>query len=349
MCTFKAFLFWALLQFATYRSLRYHSFRCRLSKLKCLPSSSSSSQATVFNDVLDHHQCRQISKFFYDFVADESLNNGVSSDQCQSASISFRIFNRNDIVTNNNVSSIGFPYIEKLLSSILCELDDESRFVEYWWRGHWNSHVLHRDIDELLLINENVERFPRNAHVLYLNFDEELSLQNGGHTVVLEDSSMHRQLYVVPPRPGRLLRFQGHLLHGVPRPAFEFYLRDQEPEWIQHATSSLGLEALLNDSKTKVERSVLLFNTWGDEPPVSVQNFSQQLGKLAYGVKADLSPICQPFHKWQTAPFISPKRKILQNNDAIASIKEEESIQEDEVATLRFTLPTDRRRRDRYE
>jgi len=357
---------WITLLFTTYSSLQFHNFRHPFVKFKCTTTSSSSivydsPPALVFNEVLDRQQGHQISDFFYNFSEEASKNGGSSSVQSQSASISFRIFNRNEVIHQVNSSSMGFNYIEKVLSSILHELDDNSKFVEYWWRGHWNSHVLHRDVDELLLIQKDVERFPRNAHVLYLNFDEELSLQSGGHTVVLEDSSRHRQLFVVPPHPGRLLRFQGHLLHGVPRPAFEFYLCDQEPEWIQNVTSSLRLEVPLTinyslSSNTAVKRSVLLFNTWDDTPPVPVQGTSNQHDSLANDVQADLPPICNPIHQWQAIPFISPvsnTRNNLHNSNTMMmnSLNEKESKheEEEEVATLRLALPEDRRRRDRYE
>ena len=42
----------------------------------------------------------------------------------------------------------GRTVIESVLTSLLQSLGDESRYVEYWWRGESNGMEVHRDVDE---------------------------------------------------------------------------------------------------------------------------------------------------------------------------------------------------------
>merc|ERR1712137_525585 len=44
----------------------------------------------------------------------------------------------------------GRTIIEAALNSLLDELDDDSRFVEFWYRDQWKPIDPHRDVDEAL-------------------------------------------------------------------------------------------------------------------------------------------------------------------------------------------------------
>lgn len=102
--------------------------------------------------------------------------------------------------------------------------------MEYWWREEWLSLDLHRDVDEELAKDRNIFRYPQNAHVLYLSVGNEVN----GPTIVIQkqdfnDSSNPEKIQsrfenitIVPALNGRLLRFEGSLLHGVPRPALAY-------------------------------------------------------------------------------------------------------------------------------
>lgn len=58
--------------------------------------------------------------------------------------------------------------LEFALNSILSELDDDSPLVEYWGRQEWKHIEAHVDVDEGLAAQTGLLRFPRHAHVLYL-------------------------------------------------------------------------------------------------------------------------------------------------------------------------------------
>ncbi|GMI38599.1 hypothetical protein TrCOL_g11488 [Triparma columacea] len=105
---------------------------------------------------------------------------------------------------------------------------------------------MHRDIDEThgktlppvppfgdVEVSKDDFHYPAFGHVLYCGIEGDDELVNGaGGTVLLSSSSntttQHStNLFVVPPRPGRLLRFKGDLMHGVPRPALSYFNSDE--------------------------------------------------------------------------------------------------------------------------
>ena len=113
----------------------------------------------------------------------------------------------------------GRTIIEAALTSILDQVGDDSRYVEYWWRGVWNPMAVHRDVDEALCRTQRrgdagVQRCPQNGHVLYL---ETATCGPVGPTCVFEEADSGggqwggpprelQLLHVVPAKPGRLLR-----------------------------------------------------------------------------------------------------------------------------------------------
>ena len=113
------------------------------------------------------------------------------------------------------------------LSQVRCALGD---YVEYWSR---NEHVhveFHRDLDEAGFDRSGLERSPAAAHVLYLKLGASVRgptcvlsppLGDAGQagTPASKKKTTAVVLTVVPAVVGRVLRFDGDGLHGVPRPA----------------------------------------------------------------------------------------------------------------------------------
>ena len=322
-------------------------------KVKSLTLQSASDSVNVFDNVIDANSCNTLSASLLNYA----VHNRDVVEYSTPLSIPFRVFNRCDVQSSNSHNDC-FKTIEFVIDSILTALQDDSQYVEYWWRGHWSNHVLHRDVDELLSMKYDTQRFPRNAHVLYLNFEEMLANESGGHTVVLEDSgNPKRNLFIVPPLPGRLLRFEGRLLHGVPRPALEYFLHDQSKESVEIAVDTIlnsinrnSINSCLNisqmsfscDFSLPIFRSVILFNTWPDKAPdVACGQVSdnENLRPLTSSVLT-----INPFNEWKKRHFqsngkIAIDEKPLGNMDDI----------EDFDWVVRFLLPADRRRRDSYE
>jgi hypothetical protein len=171
--------------------------------------------------------------------------------------------------------------IEKALDSILTEIGDDSKYIEFWTRQEWRSIEAHADVDELLAKRQDAEdnsdqnsyRFPTNGHVLYLQRGSEVrgptcvfpGRRSGGDLLRQRSreetiggvAAEELEVVIVPAVPGRLLRFQGDYLHTVPRPHdlwFRKFIKgapkySPEDEW---------------------GRSVILFNTWGNDPPLDV-------------------------------------------------------------------------------
>jgi hypothetical protein len=192
---------------------------------------------------------------------------------------------------------------ERIIDSILLELGDDSPIVEYWWRDEWMNLEAHRDVDELLARKDQILRTPNNGHVLYISVGSEVA----GPTVILRDADADPtknpdgrfdKITLAPAVSGRLLRFDGNLMHAVPRPPLAYL----DPE---DGGSNLELwvrrKPVRDDDpeKTVFRRSVLLFNTWNDAP-VDVQRepqvpaFSSQEES-----SSDTALACNTFGQWE--------------------------------------------------
>ena len=153
-------------------------------------------------------------------------------------------------------------------------------YVEFWKRPKWYHILAHADMDEgwekQLHEDEHEHKdenrhasslgypfkHPETGHVLYLKVGTKVqgptvvwNVTQGGNFFE-EHNHMHHQrqyesseMIVVPAVEGRLLKFRGDLLHGVPRPANVFWTHD----WY-HEERHEPIEDF--------QRSVLLFNTW---------------------------------------------------------------------------------------
>ena len=134
---------------------------------------------------------------------------------------------------------------ERAIEGLLTELGDTSRWVEYWGRARWDSVPAHFDCDEGGLVANGVRRWPYAAHVLYLELkDENLrapmvlwrprgkSGSGGGSSSSSSwpfscgsnggNADGGAAFFTCPAVGGRLLRFCGEWVHGVPRPAREY-------------------------------------------------------------------------------------------------------------------------------
>lgn len=152
--------------------------------------------------------------------------------------------------------------LEQILNDILLQLyhqDDAipHYYVEYWTRKGWWHILPHADMDEVS--RKELESrpdgdlsssfsHPETGHVLYIQLGSKVkgptcvfNVSMGGELLKQETT----ELIVVPAVQGRLLRFQGHLLHAVPRPADIWMSPTHE-----------------NEQGPDYERMVLLFNLW---------------------------------------------------------------------------------------
>lgn len=143
--------------------------------------------------------------------------------------------------------------IEEFIESILLAADDSAKEVEYWGRTDWLAVEGHRDSDEGAAA-AGIRRFPSRVYIAYLDIVEGLLaptvLWTPSHHTDSEAVQGNAGLLVaIPAVPGRLLSFEGPLLHGVPRPACQ-YLGVQEP-----------------GSGKNTLRHVLIINSWPEFAP----------------------------------------------------------------------------------
>ena len=93
-----------------------------------------------------------------------AIDQHFADDAAAAAEATHRVLCRGD----GHGSPVG-P-LEEGLESVLTALDDDSRYVEYWWRDEWIHLDAHRDVDELLVRTDGPTqlRCPDHGHVLYL-------------------------------------------------------------------------------------------------------------------------------------------------------------------------------------
>lgn len=136
--------------------------------------------------------------------------------------------------------------VEVVLDALLTRLGADADYVEYWTRrDQWTVDV-HRDCDEAML-TKGTMRNPTSAHILHVE-----SAASTSPTWIWEPEAM----VVVPPRTGRLVRFRGDRLHGVPHPR----------------TAYVTPSAVADAPNEHPRRRVLLFNTWPTPPLGGVEH-----------------------------------------------------------------------------
>ena len=186
--------------------------------------------------------------------------------------------------------------LEQALDQILHQLGDASAHVEYWSRQEWRSIEAHADVDEYRARQDKVIRYPTHGHVLYLQVGPKVRgptclfphCRSGGDLAKPQkhDERNKRNLSVltVPAVSGRLLRFPGHWLHAVPRPTDLWML-----PFVQGSP----------DFADEFQRSVVLFNTWPNEPPLQVEPLSQtSKDKSTGGVNDGTSRLVNDLVDW---------------------------------------------------
>ena len=194
-------------------------------------------------------------------------------------------------------SASNHNYIEQVINDIVKELysndgNTSEFYVEYWTRNEWYHTLGHADIDEGLQRSDpNNLIHPMYGHVLYLQvgkkvrgptcvlFDNDNS-NRGGDLLLKDDGNTQEQqrqrlpktsccynndttnMVISPSVENRLLKFNGNLVHAVPRPTDIWYTRRQ-PQYLQH------------DPEHDWGRSVLLFNVWPKAHLISGRTISQ--------------------------------------------------------------------------
>jgi len=169
--------------------------------------------------------------------------------------------------------------VEGFIESVLRSLGDPTEEVEYWCRYDWEPVEVHRDSDEDVALDLGIQRFPSASHVAYIDVEPDLRAPTLLWSSGVEASS-HGTLVVVPAVKGRLLRFRGDLLHGVPRPVTQL-LGEVDP-----------------DPAKLYARKVLVFNSWPNGAPVDDFTSEDDFGVDASQAWEEVAG-CQSKDTWQ--------------------------------------------------
>lgn len=171
--------------------------------------------------------------------------------------------------------------VEATLDHLCTQLQDNSPIIEYWARSDWMNLDAHRDVDEYRAKRDDKSwalTFPTNAHVIYLQIGEDV---RGPTCLFFEESMGISQITTVPAKNCRLLRFDGDVIHAVPRPPLA-YLDPEQGGSNLEIFSRVRDEAVLNPA---MKRQVLLFNTWQTRPEsvneIEIEGHSQQPQSVA--------------------------------------------------------------------
>lgn len=264
-------------------------------------------------------------------------------------------------------NTVQLTPIEHAIDSVLTEMGDESQKVEYWSRSEYINIDAHSDIDEQQLKDERSVRCPKNGHVLYLIVDQEIR----GPTCVFpsqrkgwgdESSSVSTiPLMIVPAIEGRVLKFPGSAMHAVPKP-FDRWLLDKD-EFMKRQLDEKQEDLYDDDdewededSDDRIERSVLLFNTWyDDEPGPKAVNGDYLAGALPEGIElneGDARDYLQSEQsrlkkEWQDAYGPEFDRIRCQPKSKWLSNEFEKTLQDHETFTMKISLMGDKNRHSR--
>ena len=228
-------------------------------------------------------------------VYDGILSRSVREALCAMPPVRFGIYDRSCSPCNAH---------EQLIGSLLEQLGDDSRYIEYWGRAVWQAVPAHSDLDEIPLLAPLLPggepphpRFPLWAHVVYLDIADGVAAP----TVLWDDGhSRSRHVIVVPAVASRLLRFSGSWVHAVPKPAAE-HLGEEQTEGDEVAEEARG----------GVLRHVLLFNSWPDAPPVGQPSRpAAEVSEMAADTTANAleqsAAKAAPFEQWRPSLILRP-------------------------------------------
>ena len=236
--------------------------------------STSSPSVEVWDGVFSVDVCEDLHELAIDHsertTGEDDEDEEDDDDSLQGSSIFYhRGPNRS---TNDQLTPI-----EQAIDSFLTayynqkENDDPNReiVVEYWCRQEHLNLEAHADVDEVTFERSSDKndpptvRYPTIGHVLYLT----KPTLGVGPTCVFpptaESSSIKDEIdtvVTIPAMPGRVLRFPGNALHGVPKPADVWFSNSEEIE--DNDDEDTLDEEWWEDDDDDEERSVILFNTW---------------------------------------------------------------------------------------
>lgn len=136
------------------------------------------------------------------------------------------------------------------IHELLLQLNDDTKYIEYWIHTDSKGIGIHKDCDDELLSTNNILLIPEKAHILYLDNNVYCP------TIILNDD----EFLLSPNMSGRLTRFNGNLYHSVGIPGVNF----KNIPKIQ-----------------KYNRNVILFNTWTEEN-YKLSTFEKNSSKFNY-------------------------------------------------------------------
>ena len=170
----------------------------------------------------------------YDNIIDSETTNTLKQmiRQPEEIDISIIMLHRNPVIdrTKNIECKLGL-----FIHELLLQINDNTKYLEYWIHTDSKGIGFHRDCDDELLSNKNILLIPEKAHILYLDNDVYCP------TMILNNNNT---MLMSPNVSSRLTRFDGNLYHSVGIPGINFNN---------------------NTVIKKYNRNVILFNTWSEE------------------------------------------------------------------------------------
>lgn len=219
--------------------------------------------------------------------------------------------------------------IERALDTVLSQMKEPSQdlYVEYWSRQEWRHIEAHADVDEHLAKQEThlPFRYPDKGHVLYLQVGKDVrgptclftNATSGGDLVECSDT----ELVTVPAVAGRLLQFSGDMLHAVPRPSDLWLL-----PFVKGAPQFQPQETW--------GRSVILFNTWSNEPPSNVP-----YSDSSDSVCEQKFVLCNPAEEWRPVPIQSSSSNEEERVNAKIWLLGDQHRREHMYRTVKMSAP----------
>ncbi len=266
-----------ILNYRSYKTKNTRTSGTRSQRLQCFSTNINKEDETVqvFDNVFSSFACEELS-----YLAENHSSRGNDGSS---------------IFTRPPLNERPLTPIENAIDSFLSSIGDTTSLVEYWSRDEHINIDTHADIDEVQLMDENVIRCPKMAHVLYLQVEDDL---RGPTCVFLDkrkgwgskedeisptDYKSSIDLVVTPAINGRVLRFPGDSMHAVPCPADRWFLNiDEQNDLVKESVDEDSDNDDYDDEFR--ERSVILFNTWSEAGPKGV-NGDYMNGSLPEGIE----------------------------------------------------------------
>ena len=206
--------------------------------------------------------------------------------------------------------------------------NDDLMVVEYWSRQNHMPIDVHSDIDEIQLLEDGTIRTPKFGHILYLIIGDEIKKSGGAPTIIFPDNkktwnngneASALKMVAIPAVSGRLVRFDGRMMHAVPCPAMDWLENNIHDVTHTDRDDDDIDEDDLYDVDNEYLRSVLIFNTWpsSEGPPPKGVDPDPQTSLIPSGIElggidldiggdekdesnySDDSVACNLFTKWK--------------------------------------------------